>query len=253
MQGKITEFIRMPDYLDVSFLIRCYASLLVVSYKKRKSTLINMITDKLCPLKGSISRNNSVRIGIFTQHSTDKFDLSLSSVENMLAMYPGAVDQVMRSFVGKFQIQGDEALKPMMMLSGGQKSRVAFAALAYQQPHVIIMDEPTNHCEFTFNFLWHSFLHFSSYPTCLLFFIYLIVDMESIDALVEALKDFRGGLVVVSHDQYFVTNTCNELWVVGNGIADHFQESFEEYKKETLKRIAKHVDTSVKKVNQINK
>merc|ERR1712238_318259 len=141
-----------------------------------KSTLINMITDKLCPLKGSISRNNSVRIGIFTQHSTDKFDLSLSSVENMLAMYPGAVDQVMRSFVGKFQIQGDEAL-----------------------------------------------------------------------------KDFRGGLVVVSHDQYFVTNTCNELWVVGNGIADHFQESFEEYKKETLKRIAKHVDTSVKKVNQINK
>jgi len=224
VQGKITDFIRMPDYLDVSFLIRCYASILVVSYKKRKSTLINMITDKLCPLKGSISRNNSVRIGIFTQHSTDKFDLSLSSVENMLAMYPGAVDQVMRSFVGKFQIQGDEALKPMMMLSGGQKSRVAFAALAYQQPHVIIMDEPTNH-----------------------------LDMESIDALVEALKDFRGGLVVVSHDQYFVTNTCNELWVVGNGIADHFQESFEEYKKETLKRIAKHVDTSVKKVNQINK
>lgn len=53
----------------------------------------------------------------------------------------------MRSFLGKFQIQGTDALKPMMMLSGGQKSRVAFASLAYQKPHVIIMDEPINHLD----------------------------------------------------------------------------------------------------------
>eukprot|EP00557_Chaetoceros_sp_GSL56_P002640 CAMPEP_0176497368 /NCGR_PEP_ID=MMETSP0200_2-20121128/11686_1 /TAXON_ID=947934 /ORGANISM="Chaetoceros sp., Strain GSL56" /LENGTH=784 /DNA_ID=CAMNT_0017895375 /DNA_START=71 /DNA_END=2422 /DNA_ORIENTATION=- len=169
-----------------------------------KSTLLNLVSDKLKPLTGSVSRNTRLRIGIFTQHSADKFDLHISAVENMLNLFPNAADQEMRSFLGKFQIQGDEAIKPMLMLSGGQKSRVAFAALSYQRPHVIIMDEPTNH-----------------------------LDMESIDALVEAVKDFRGGLMVVSHDQYFITNTCRDLWVVGGGKATRFRGNFDDYKKET--------------------
>jgi ATP-binding cassette subfamily F protein 3 len=109
-----------------------------------KSTLLNLITDKLNPQSGHVSRNGRLRIGMFTQHSADKFDLHLSAVENMLGLFPDAADQAMRSFIGKFQIQGDEAIKPMLMLSGGQKSRVAFAALAYQRPHVIIMDEVSN-------------------------------------------------------------------------------------------------------------
>jgi len=188
-----------------------------------KSTLLNMITDKIAPMQGSISRNGRLRIGIFTQHSSDKFDLQLSSVENMMATFPHAMDQEMRSFLGKFQIQGSEALKPMMMLSGGQKSRVAFAALAYQKPHVIIMDEPTNH-----------------------------LDMESIDALVEAIQDFKGGLVVVSHDQYFITNTCGELWVIGEGKATRFRGTFDKYKEHTLERTAKRVAQSVKSLCNIN-
>ena len=109
-----------------------------------KSTLLNLIMDRLTPIKGSISRNGNLRIGHFTQHSADKFDLQLSAVENMLNLFEDSDDQGMRSFLGKFQIQGTDALKPMMMLSGGQKSRVAFASLAYQKPHVIVMDEPTN-------------------------------------------------------------------------------------------------------------
>jgi ATP-binding cassette subfamily F protein 3 len=75
-----------------------------------------------------------VRLGIFTQHSADKFDLRLSALENLMAQFPDAADQEMRSFIGRFQIQGDDALKPMMLLSGGQKSRVAFGALAFQKP-----------------------------------------------------------------------------------------------------------------------
>lgn len=110
-----------------------------------KSTLLNLILGFLQPLRGSASRNGRLRIGHFTQHSADKFDLQLSAVENMLNLFASADDQEMRSFLGRFQIQGSEALKPMFLLSGGQKSRVAFASLAYQKPHVIIMDEPTNH------------------------------------------------------------------------------------------------------------
>lgn len=141
----------------------------------------------------------------------------------MLNLFEGTDDQLMRSFLGKFQIQGTDALKPMMMLSGGQKSRVAFASLAYQKPHVIIMDEPTNH-----------------------------LDMESIDALVEAVKDFRGGLIVVSHDEHFITNTVSELWVVGDGKATRFRGDFNDYKKETLNRTAKRVADSVKSLSAIN-
>ncbi len=179
--------------------------------------------DRLTPISGSISRNSHLRIGHFTQHSADKFDLQLSAVENMLNLFEDAEDQSMRSFLGRFQIQGTDALKPMMLLSGGQKSRVAFASLAYQKPHVIVMDEPTNH-----------------------------LDMESIDALVEAVKDFRGGLLVVSHDQYFITNTCGELWVVGSGKVTKFRGDFNDYKKETLERTAKRVADSVKSLSTIN-
>eukprot|EP00571_Detonula_confervacea_P014441 CAMPEP_0172306260 /NCGR_PEP_ID=MMETSP1058-20130122/7364_1 /TAXON_ID=83371 /ORGANISM="Detonula confervacea, Strain CCMP 353" /LENGTH=797 /DNA_ID=CAMNT_0013018085 /DNA_START=111 /DNA_END=2504 /DNA_ORIENTATION=- len=188
-----------------------------------KSTLLNLIMDRLEPNKGSLSRNGNLRIGHFTQHSADKFDLQLSAVENMLKLFPGTDDQVMRSFLGKFQIQGTDALKPMMMLSGGQKSRVAFASLSYQKPHVIIMDEPTNH-----------------------------LDMESIDALVEAVKDFHGGLIVVSHDQHFITNTCGELWVVGDGKVTRYRGEFNDYKNETLKRTAKRVADSVKSLSTMN-
>lgn len=98
-----------------------------------KSTLLNLIMDRLTPIKGSISRNGNLRIGHFTQHSADKFDLHLSAVENMLNTFQDSDDQGIRSFLGKFQIQGSDALKPMMMLSGGQKSRVAFASLAYRK------------------------------------------------------------------------------------------------------------------------
>ena len=76
--------------------------------------------------------------------------------------------------------------------------------------------------------------------------------MESIDALVEAVKDFKGGLVVVSHDQFFITNTCSELWVVGDGNATRFRGDFDQYKKETLERTAKRVAQSVKSLSNIN-
>jgi ATPase subunit of ABC transporter with duplicated ATPase domains len=141
----------------------------------------------------------------------------------MLHMFERATDQDMRSWVGRFQIQGNDALKPMMMLSGGQKSRVAFAALAYSKPHVIVLDEPTNH-----------------------------LDMESIDALCEAVSDFRGGVIVVSHDSYFINRVCQDLWVVGGGKAEKFRGNFEDYRQHALRMTAKRVEESVKSLSNIN-
>ena len=84
-----------------------------------KSTLLNLIMNKSNPISGSATINPKLRIAQFTQHSTQKFDLRLSSLENMLNLFEDAQDQEMRSFLGKFQIQGSDALKPMVLLSGG--------------------------------------------------------------------------------------------------------------------------------------
>ena len=78
------------------------------------------------------------------------------------------------------------------------------------------------------------------------------LDMESIDALVEAIQDFKGGLMVVSHDQYFVSSTCAELWVVSEGFAKRFRGNFDEYKTYTLEKTRKRVEASVKSLSTIN-
>jgi len=178
-----------------------------------KSTLLNLIMNKLQPNRGTVTINQKLRIGHFTQHSQDKFDLHLSPIENFIKIFPHIDDeQAIRNFLGKFQIQGNDALKPMILLSGGQKSRVSFATLAFLSPHLIIMDEPTNH-----------------------------LDMDAIDALIEALQDFKGGLIVVSHDQFFISKVCSdELWVVaGDGYVTRFRGDFLDYKKYTLKKSLK--------------
>lgn len=123
----------------------------------------------------------------------------------------------------KLVCTGNDALKPMMLLSGGQKSRVAFAALAYKKPHVLVIDEGSNH-----------------------------LSMEAVDALVEAVQDFKGGILVVSHDQYFVSKTCSELWVVHEGIASRFRGDFDEYKKHTATLTQQRVEESVKKISNMN-
>jgi ATPase subunit of ABC transporter with duplicated ATPase domains len=75
---------------------------------------------KLKPNKGSVYINGGLRIGHFTQHSSDNFNLKLSAVENLVDMFEDADEQIIRSFLGKFQIQGNDALKPMLLLSGGK-------------------------------------------------------------------------------------------------------------------------------------
>merc|ERR1712056_157468 len=97
-------------------------------------------------------------------------------------------DQDARGVLGKFGISGDIALRKISTLSGGQKSRVALSIITYKEPHLIYLDEPTNH-----------------------------LDMETIDALIDAIKKFEGAIVMVSHDQYFLSQCATEFWSVANG------------------------------------
>jgi ATP-binding cassette, subfamily F, member 3 len=104
-------------------------------------------------------------------------------------------------------VTGNDALKPMKFSSGGQKSRVAFACLTFAKPHIILLDEPTNH-----------------------------LDMEAIAALIGALQTFTGGVLVISHDQYFISLVCQEIWVVEDQTVRSFDGDIQRYKKLTLSK-----------------
>ena len=99
-----------------------------------------MIQNHLRPIEGRVIINPQLRLGIFTQHHMDSFDLQSSALSNMIRRWNTASDTDLRAHLGKFEIQGDDALKPMKFLSGGQKSKVAFAFLTYLKPHMIILD-----------------------------------------------------------------------------------------------------------------
>jgi ATP-binding cassette subfamily F protein 3 len=158
-----------------------------------KSTLVKILTGELEPLGGEVKRNSQARIATFSQHHMDQLNLNLDSVENLLTLYPKTHPQLIRRHLGALGITGDLALQKVRTLSGGQKSRVAFALITWRKPHIIMMDEPTNH-----------------------------LDLETIDALIDALKKFAGGVVLISHDQHFLQSIGNEFWGVTGGTVKRF-------------------------------
>ncbi|KAI2609623.1 P-loop containing nucleoside triphosphate hydrolase protein [Hypoxylon fragiforme] len=176
-----------------------------------KTTILKLLIGKLSPTKGNISQHSRLRIGFFAQHHVDALDLTTSAVSFMAKEYPGRTDEEYRRTLGAFGITGTTGLQKMEFLSGGQKSRVAFACLALTNPHILVLDEPSNH-----------------------------LDIEAMDALSEALQEFQGGVLMVSHDVTMLQTVCTSLWVCENGTVWKFPGDVQAYKK----RIASQADAS---------
>ncbi|CAD1809894.1 unnamed protein product [Candida parapsilosis] len=170
-----------------------------------KTTLLKLIMEQITPLEGYINKNGRLRIGYFAQHHVDAMDLSLSAVSWMSQTFPGKTDEEYRRHLGSFGITGPLGLQKMQLLSGGQKSRVAFAALCLNQPHILILDEPSNH-----------------------------LDTQGLDALAEAMRNFKGGILMVSHDVAIIDKVCNEIWVAENDTISKFPGNIHDYKKHIL-------------------
>ncbi|KAK0273901.1 ATP-binding cassette, regulator of translational elongation [Friedmanniomyces endolithicus] len=170
-----------------------------------KTTALKLLIGALSPSSGLISQNPRLRIGFFAQHHVDALDLNTSAVGFMAAKYPGKSDEEYRRHLGAFGITGMTGLQKMELLSGGQKSRVAFACLGLTNPHILVLDEPSNH-----------------------------LDIEAMDALSVALQNFGGGVLMVSHDVTMLQNVCTSLWVCDNGIVEHFGGTVKDYKKRIL-------------------
>lgn len=167
-----------------------------------KTTALKLLIGQLTPTAGLISQNPRLRIGFFAQHHVDALDMNNSAVGFMSVNYPGKNDEEYRRHLGAFGITGMTGLQKMGLLSGGQKSRVAFACLSLQNPHILVLDEPSNH-----------------------------LDIEAMDALAVALNNFQGGILMVSHDVTMLQAVCTSLWVCDQGTVEHFGGTVKDYKK----------------------
>jgi ATP-binding cassette subfamily F protein 3 len=172
-----------------------------------KTTFIKLLVDEMTGgnLNGHVTRNNRLRIGYFSQHHVDTLDVTKNAVSALQSRYYPKVEigpEAARNHLGSFGISGQMALEPMYCLSGGQKTRVALAIIAYANPHILIMDEPTNH-----------------------------LDMDAVQALIVALSDFKGGVMLVSHDFHTLKCVCDEVWYAESGVIGKFPGDIDDFKK----------------------
>uniref|UniRef100_A0A2S2QXM6 ATP-binding cassette sub-family F member 3 n=2 Tax=Sipha flava TaxID=143950 RepID=A0A2S2QXM6_9HEMI len=166
-----------------------------------KTTLLKIIMGILNPTFGVRNVHRNLKFGYFSQHHVDQLEMNLSSVELLQSSFPGKTVEEYRRQLGGFGISGDLALQSVGSLSGGQKSRVAFARMCMSNPNFLVLDEPTNH-----------------------------LDIETIEALGKALQKYTGGLILVSHDERLIRMVCKELWVCGGGNVKSIEGGFNEYR-----------------------
>ncbi|XP_037119498.1 ATP-binding cassette sub-family F member 1 isoform X3 [Syngnathus acus] len=181
-----------------------------------KSTLLLLLNGKLNPTKGEMRKNHRLKIGFFNQQYADQLNMEENPTEYLMRNF-NLPYQDGRKCLGRFGLESHAHTIQISKLSGGQKARVVFAELSCRQPDVLILDEPTNN-----------------------------LDIESIDALSEAINEYKGAVIIVSHDARLITETQCQLWVVEDYSVNQIDGDFDEYKREVLESLG---ETMVNKVN----
>lgn len=174
-----------------------------------KSTLIKLIAGKLGVMSGDIFRSSKLRIGYFSQHQTDELDVNSTPYHEMFKMMrtknPDITEPKVRAKLGQFGFSRELADNQISALSGGEKARLLFAFMSFDAPHLLLLDEPTNH-----------------------------LDIDAREALVQALNDYEGAIVIVSHDPNMVERVADRLWLVKDGSVRDFEGDLEDYRKFTI-------------------
>ncbi|KAI4897795.1 hypothetical protein NFI96_021949 [Prochilodus magdalenae] len=172
-----------------------------------KSTLLLLLTGKLNPTKGEMRKNHRLKVGFFNQQYADQLNMEEAATEYLQRNF-NLPYQDSRKCLGRFGLESHAHTIQISKLSGGQKARVVFAELSCRQPDVLILDEPTNN-----------------------------LDIESIDALSEAINEYKGAVIIVSHDARLITETQCQLWVVEDRSVNQIDGDFEDYKREVLEAL----------------
>ena len=172
-----------------------------------KSTFIRLISQRLEPREGQMKKTPKLRVGYFSQDQEESLDYEGTPFDHMnRALGPGAGEAKVRAQLGRFGFSRDRATLKVGVMSGGEKTRLLLALATRNAPHLLLLDEPTNH-----------------------------LDMDARASLVDAINDFEGAVVLVSHDTHLVKMVADALWVVQNGTVKPFDGDIDEYQAKLLK------------------
>ena len=165
-----------------------------------KSTLVKSLVGDLPLLTGERYAHPDLRIGYFAQHTVEALVAGTSPIDHLREISPEASTQDFRNFLGRWSFPGDRAFESIDGFSGGERARLALALIAWRQPNVLLLDEPTNH-----------------------------LDLEMREALAEALSDFAGAIVLVSHDRHLIGLVSDTYWRVSEGVVRPFDGDLDDY------------------------
>ena len=165
-----------------------------------KSTLAKLIANRLQRMNGDSHRTAKLKVGFFAQHQVDDLELEDTATDHLARLMPNAPKDRVRARLGGVGLVQDKQTTKVKHLSGGEKARLTIALMTHDSPHVLILDEPTNH-----------------------------LDIDARDALVQALNDYRGAVILISHDRRLLELTVDRLWMVADGTVKPFDGDLSDY------------------------
>ncbi|TMJ04587.1 MAG: ATP-binding cassette domain-containing protein [Alphaproteobacteria bacterium] len=172
-----------------------------------KSTLAKLLAGRLAPSDGTITRPDRIEVAYFAQHQLDELSPALSVYDHVRRLMPDAPEARVRARAGSIGFTGERADTPVESLSGGEKARLLLGLATFAGPHLVILDEPTNH-----------------------------LDIDSRAALIEAINDYPGAAILVSHDQHLIEACADRLWLVGDGTVAPYEGDLDDYRRLVLGR-----------------
>jgi ATP-binding cassette subfamily F protein 3 len=166
-----------------------------------KSTLAKLVAGRLAPTRGEVRRASRLKVGFFAQHQSEELDMGGTPLSHMCAALPRATDTQCRAHLARFGLAGEKAETELGKCSGGEKARLLLALCTRDAPNLLILDEPTNH-----------------------------LDIDAREALVKALAEFEGAVLLITHDPHLVELVADRLWLVADGTVRSFDGDLDEYR-----------------------
>jgi ATP-binding cassette subfamily F protein 3 len=170
-----------------------------------KSTLVKLLADRLAPFSGQVTRAEKLSVGYFAQHQLDELNVDASAYDHVRRLMPDEPESKVRGRAGAVGFSGKAADTLVKNLSGGEKARLLLGLATFFGPNLIILDEPTNH-----------------------------LDIDSRAALAEAINEFPGAVIMVSHDRYLIDACADQLWVVADQGVTTYEGDLDDYRRTVL-------------------
>lgn len=166
-----------------------------------KSTLAKLLSNRLPLMEGNLHRSGKLKVGYFAQHQAEELPLEQTPTEFMAKLMQENLESKVRSQLARFGLEKEKALTTIKNLSGGEKAKLLFAAMSYAAPSLLILDEPNNH-----------------------------LDIDSRDALVMALNEYKGAVILITHDLNLIELIADNLWLVKDGKCKPYEGDLNDYR-----------------------